>query len=281
MNFDVQPQFDPRLILVGLGLLGLLGGGLVLSVAALIHAPLRDLLWPRGRGPEPLPLGVAARALVTWLLCVIGVKLWRSQFPPATSDWALPLWALVGQGMMLVCVVAAVFTPRRGPEEAFERLGLSMPRARHVLSGVGAWVCSLWLVAAAVAVSALFHGLLFGRGLPAQETMRLIQGANRGPRLVIALMTVLVAPMVEEVMFRGLLFRALRARTGFWGAGLISAALFALIHLEPLHCLQLTALGLALAWVYERTGSLWPAVFLHTAQNLLAMVVVYAASPPA
>jgi membrane protease YdiL (CAAX protease family) len=70
-------------------------------------------------------------------------------------------------------------------------------------------------------------------------------------------------------------------RTGFWGAALISASLFALIHLDPLHSLRLAALGLVLAWVYERTGSLWPAIFLHAVQNLVAVVTIYLSLLPA
>ncbi|MBI4858897.1 MAG: CPBP family intramembrane metalloprotease [Candidatus Riflebacteria bacterium] len=93
--------------------------------------------------------------------------------------------------------------------------------------------------------------------------------------LVVVLALVVVAPIVEETLFRGVLFTALRhARFSRWGAIVASALLFSLIH-PPLDAVAVIPLGMALAWVYERTGSLAAPVLLHGLANAAVLVRAY------
>ncbi len=85
------------------------------------------------------------------------------------------------------------------------------------------------------------------------------------------------APLAEEVFFRGFMFAGLRRRLPLWPAAVMSAALFGAVHLTAGDigvAVQLTAFGVALAWLYERTGSLWPAIMLHLLNNAIAFTVV-------
>jgi membrane protease YdiL (CAAX protease family) len=84
------------------------------------------------------------------------------------------------------------------------------------------------------------------------------------------LLVVLVGPIVEEMFFRGFLFGALAQRLGFWAAATASAALFGVAHLDPLLAGPAFLSGVVFAWVYWRTGSLWPTVLAHTSQNAIA-----------
>ena len=87
----------------------------------------------------------------------------------------------------------------------------------------------------------------------------------------------IVAPIVEETAFRGLLYGWLRARIGIAGAIALSALIFSFVHgvlmLAPALALQ----GAVLAYVYERSGSLWPSVVLHGTFNMIMTVALYAA----
>jgi membrane protease YdiL (CAAX protease family) len=90
-----------------------------------------------------------------------------------------------------------------------------------------------------------------------------------------------IGPLVEELLFRGVLLSALLRRLRTAWAVLASAVLFALVHLPELHWLwyalpNLALLGVALAWLRLRSGSLWPAVIAHACNNLLAMVALFA-----
>lgn len=82
-----------------------------------------------------------------------------------------------------------------------------------------------------------------------------------------------VGPLAEEVFFRGFAYGALKNRFAPTTAILISAAIFGVLHGELGVLVPIFATGVALAWVYERTGSIWPGLAAHSAQNLLALTL--------
>ena len=86
-------------------------------------------------------------------------------------------------------------------------------------------------------------------------------------------LVIIVAPVVEETFFRGFVFRGLQKRFGFWGGGLASAGLFAVFHIHPLVYIPIFTIGLILAWVYARSGSLWTSIQLHMAYNAIVLVI--------
>lgn len=100
------------------------------------------------------------------------------------------------------------------------------------------------------------------------------------PQMTILIMVVL-APFVEEVLFRGLVFGNLRGKSRT-AAYLVSCLLFALVHVWQfavvnhdityfLLMIQYLAPGLVLAWVYDHSGTLWTSIALHAAVNGLAV----------
>ena len=80
----------------------------------------------------------------------------------------------------------------------------------------------------------------------------------------------LVAPVAEETFDRGFVFAGLAARWGAWPAILASAAVFSVAHLTPGLILPAFASGVVFAWVYWRSGSIWPVITAHLVQNSLA-----------
>ena len=85
------------------------------------------------------------------------------------------------------------------------------------------------------------------------------------------LVAVVMAPLFEEIVFRGFLFRGLANSWGWvWGA-LASAAIFGAAHLQLDVFLPLAALGFVLAWAYHRTGSLWTCITMHAIFNRIAV----------
>lgn len=83
-------------------------------------------------------------------------------------------------------------------------------------------------------------------------------------------------PFAEELLFRGALFGGLRSRLGFWPAALGSAAVFAVLHENPVFYLPLMGLGVVLAWLRERTGSLTAPLLLHALNNANAIAMTTA-----
>jgi membrane protease YdiL (CAAX protease family) len=89
---------------------------------------------------------------------------------------------------------------------------------------------------------------------------------------------ILVAPVVEELFFRGFVFAGLRGRYGWPKAALVSSALFAVIHLQPLAIPPVFIMGTIFAILYQRSGSLWPAILMHLATNALGLGAAYLAA---
>ena len=95
---------------------------------------------------------------------------------------------------------------------------------------------------------------------------------------------VLLAPFIEEVLFRGLVFGGLKSRSRAV-AYAVSCLLFAFLHVWQfaavhqdltyfLLMLQYLVPGLVLAWCYDRSGTLWASLGVHVLANLLSAVTI-------
>lgn len=95
--------------------------------------------------------------------------------------------------------------------------------------------------------------------------------------LALLFSSVIVAPVFEELVFRGFLFQGLRLRIGNLQAGIISTALFALVHIQYdiWGWLSVASMGAGAAYLTLRTGSLKSAIVLHAIINLLVTANVY------
>ena len=85
----------------------------------------------------------------------------------------------------------------------------------------------------------------------------------------------LLAPLVEEIFFRGFLFQGFRARYGWVKSMLLSSAIFGLAHLDPASLIPTFILGNLLAYLYQRTNSIWPGVIVHILVNTFGLGFVY------
>lgn len=83
------------------------------------------------------------------------------------------------------------------------------------------------------------------------------------------LLLVIVAPLTEEVLSRGIILRGLLRQQRPWVAIGQSALLFGLVHFNPAQSINAFLLGIMLGWLYYRTQSLWLCMALHAAHNLL------------
>ncbi|MBW3667540.1 MAG: CPBP family intramembrane metalloprotease [Actinobacteria bacterium] len=128
--------------------------------------------------------------------------------------------------------------------------------------------------------------LLFPDGAPPQQVAEALRDIEASTllKLTLVLAAVLLAPATEELMYRGVLLKAVEGR-GRRFVMVVTAVVFSLVHvvgLDPERPLASAAvvlppiflLGLALAWVTLRSGRLGPAIFVHSGWNLLAVFVL-------
>ena len=100
--------------------------------------------------------------------------------------------------------------------------------------------------------------------------------------VLMALLAVVFAPLAEEFVFRGMLYAAFqKTRLGIIGSAILLSALWSVMHwgYSSQNLVALFGLGLLFAYIVWRTGSLWPAVVGHAANNLVAVVALMSYQP--
>lgn len=138
-----------------------------------------------------------------------------------------------------------------------------------------------------VAVGALLIASVFNfvyatyviSGLPMQDEMaKLLASIPRTPlNIGLGLLAIaVIAPLTEELLFRGLLQRSLLQYVPAWGAIALSAFIFAAVHMQPYAMPALMALGAAFGYIYHMTGSLRMTIALHMVNNTLALALTQA-----
>lgn len=88
------------------------------------------------------------------------------------------------------------------------------------------------------------------------------------------LMLVILAPVMEEVLFRGILLESVRSKYNSGRAIVVSALMFGVIHFIPQQVVNAFVIGLILGFIYVRTDSLWPVIIIHALNNAMAYVVM-------
>jgi len=106
-----------------------------------------------------------------------------------------------------------------------------------------------------------------------QEMISLFSEADLWPeKALLAVLAVGVAPIAEELVFRGALYRFLKRHTRL--AMLLSSLFFALIHFHLLSFPSLVLVGLSLCWAYEITGNLRVPIIFHALFNLNTLILL-------
>lgn len=181
------------------------------------------------------------------------------------------LWTSIGfQGFMAVLVILVMTARMR----TVDWLGLRWPGWRMVLALAPLSVVVMWLI------FSFMQGVGYMRWMESmgvemvQDSVRALQVREDGR--VVALMifaAVVVAPVCEEIVFRGFLYGVAKRFCGTLPAALGSALVFTAAHASLLTLLPLALFGLVLAWLYERTGSIWAPVAAHACFNTATVVV--------
>jgi membrane protease YdiL (CAAX protease family) len=157
-------------------------------------------------------------------------------------------------------------------EPAARRLGL---RPFALASGIGWTFAAYGIFIAFATVFSIFFST--------ESEQQVLQdiGEEKDTVMLVAqgILVVGMAPVAEELFFRGFLFGGLRGRLTFWPAALISGVFFGAIHLlggSLIAVVLLSVFGVLLAWLYERTGSLGPPILMHAIQNAIAFTITVA-----
>lgn len=269
-----------RVLFASLFLLGL-AGGIAVTVGFLVRRPkpyaLRERPWTGG---ETLALVALLAGLYGLLLTAAGWVNGRHAGWLQTGEGmaaAAVAQSFVFHWPILVFAGARMARRRLTPHEAF---GLGPPRlgARFAL-GAALYPVVLPPVVFAAWVSSVVLDR-FGIVPETQDILRLMVDSGAGPlRVYLAVFGVLIAPLAEEVGFRGIALPALARHIGFPAAALVISIVFAALHLNAAAFLPLVALSLAFSLAYLYSGSLAVPIAMHALFNGVTIAVQYAAGP--
>ncbi len=247
------------------------------------------MAWPGNTAPAPprphrppLPVGaddlllilivtLGSVRLLVWLL--VGLAPVPGSSPEPGDALLAAMVVLLFQTAVILVMLRAVVIRKYGLTWA--DLGLR-PAERY-------WYRRAVIVAVLLLPAvALVNGVLIPK--LAEEPFRNPQlyaiapaGFSWSAMLTMLVMAGVVAPFAEELAFRGLLFPWLRARLGVPAAVFLSALCFATLHGAVILIPALTVVGAAFAVIYQRCGSLWPAIVAHSVFNGIMIVLLYAA----
>jgi len=276
------------LAFMGVVLGGLTGGGLLVGWCVLLGTGR----WTWRHAPSGRHGGIYAETFAVWMLLFLGFS--------AVVPLLVPQeWHLLGAALASFGSLAALLWPvARGVPFAQLRhdLGLVVPKQawREPLHAVAAYVAGIPVVAAGAAVTLLLLNLqqrphlvpLAGLVEPPVHPVLgpLVNSGSWGRAQ--AVLVVLLVPVAEEIMFRGVLYRHLREATSRWrrgvsiaAAALASGALFAAVHPQGWVAIPpLAAVGAVLALEREWRSSLLAPVITHMLVNGLTVALVLLAA---
>lgn len=108
-----------------------------------------------------------------------------------------------------------------------------------------------------------------------EEYLEIMEALYSAPLAVQVISLVVLTPVCEELVFRGLIFRRLRERAAFMHAALNSAIVFGLMHMNLVQMIYGTLLGMVFAYVYEKYGSVKAPITAHIAANFISVLGTY------
>jgi membrane protease YdiL (CAAX protease family) len=222
-------------------------------------APVVVLLLPLSLGVEYVTV-----AALKWLLRGVALST-RRPIEAVASD-------ITAYGAVFLLVLIFVKVRRHAP---LASLGLRRVQWRWLLAALPFTFAAFLLES----ITGLLSQSLFPQ-TPANQCVT-IRDAYQGALPLAVIGVAVIAPLVEEIVFRGMVFGWLRGRMPIGWAVVISAALFSLEHIGFLQLtlfLPIFAAGLVLATLYHHAGSLWPSMLVHGTFNLVATLVLFSST---
>jgi len=259
---------------LGIILLGVLGA-LLFSIGVILYVVVGSLSHARAeRGYASIGTILACFAAAAIIANILTLPYFIAQAQQhrgealTLSPGGLVLAVVTMDGALLAVVYFRIVRPR---VLTWEQLGLTLADAWQRVR-LGLVVGIAVIVADAILEAAL---AAFGIHQTQQEVFLGVRDATPGQFVGILLAAAFIAPVCEEVFFRGYIFTAVRQRYGVALAFIASSLLFALAHLNAQAFLPILLIGVGFCYVYWRTGSLVPSIVAHAMNNALALAALY------
>lgn len=287
LDYATPPPVDAPLIIASLLIFGIVASSLVLW--------MRHIQKPKGTiehepGAPAWPIGWVNFGIFS---CAMVIAVYLAQVTagllffeaPAEGEGSLELspWLAVLAVLLLQVPLLTIFyTARRfypglyasrlnnAELSILDSFKKALPLFLMLLPGV--WIAALAWTNVLSALESF--GLI--ENFEPQALVTLFQ--DGGDPLAIGLLViaaVVLAPIVEEIIFRGCIYRFFKSQTTLLPAQIVSGILFSMMHWNLLSFIPLVLVGIFLARVYEKTGSILVAIWFHAFFNAFSLGMLF------
>jgi uncharacterized protein len=201
--------------------------------------------------------------IVMQLSSLVGVPataLFLEKFDKAKS-LAIPYWLIISFSLALIIVL---FILRKEMTRSNKRK--ASPIGSSIL-----WAISGVFLAIFAQTFAANIERLFGIEMGSENTQHILNIINTFPLAI--LVSSIIGPILEEIVFRKIIFGALYKRFNFFISAVISSVIFAVAHMELQHVLLYSAMGFTFAFLYIKTKHILVPIFAHVAMNTLVVLI--------
>ena len=284
---QVDPQVDAPLIVASLSILLIIGSSLALWIR---HIQKPESTIENDPGTPAWPIGwvnfgifICAMIIFVYVAQVAASLLFFEAPAEGEAPLELTPWLAVLAVLCLQVPMLAVFYAARRFYPSFYASRLNNTNLSVFASFKKALPLFLMLLPGVWIVALLWTKVLSGfedlgliEDIAQQELVTLFQGGGDPVAIgLLVIAAVVLAPIVEELIFRGCLYRFLKSQTTLLPAQIASGLLFSMIHWNLLSFLPLVLVGIFLARVYEKTGSILVAIWFHTFFNAFSLGMLF------
>ncbi|MBP2259043.1 CPBP family intramembrane glutamic endopeptidase [Virgibacillus alimentarius] len=187
---------------------------------------------------------------------------------PISKFQAVISWSIISFIIGLIVVLVLM-----KPDMKMERnINAASPGQMILWSFVG-----LFMAYVAQGLAITIETNLFGIKPGSANTEAIVNIARSAPLFII--IPALIAPILEEIIFRKIIFGVLYTRTNFFIAAVLSALVFGIIHGEPMHILIYASMGFVFAFLYVKTKRIIVPIIVHMALNTISVIVQLSFDP--
>lgn len=175
-----------------------------------------------------------------------------------------------------IAVILIIYFAVVERKEKIASLGLSLKNfGRNIFYGVIGYIALIPILIAVLAATAFFVNMI--KYVPPKQPVVELFLKEKDAHFLFytSVFAAICGPMIEELFFRGFMYGAFKKRLGILPAVIITSATFAALHAHAVGFLPIMVLGVLLAYLYEKTGTLVSSITVHAIHNLSMVLLVF------
>jgi uncharacterized protein len=194
------------------------------------------------------------------LVAFIGAAMGKSLKEMETLS--IPYWLVISFTLTLMIVLLIL---RKESKLQADLRGAATPASS------AAWaVAGVFLALMAQSIAGSIENML-GIEMGSENTQEIIKLIENFP--IVILVSSIIGPILEEIVFRKIIFGSLHKKMNFFFAALISSVIFALAHFEPEHVILYSAMGFTFAFLYVKTKRIIVPIIAHVTMNTMVVLL--------